>query len=252
MRGFMRAVTGKFINYYADCHTLEGKPIDWNALKVQRDRWAKGTTLLIKKQFWSVWKTRNLCFSEKMDLSYDMMSYSFNAVGCFIPVLFLGSSLLGPNGVIVFKTLIPIFYFSMFIDNILLPLHSFRVALSGDFKKAWNVIKSIPIVSIYMGGISSQVFTGVGRVLVSGWFVFQITPKVTSDKTECYWSIINNNRMCYLLFLINGWVTISAWSFYPPIVPLLAISPICYFFAPILGSRSKNVGLSESLKENLS
>jgi cellulose synthase/poly-beta-1,6-N-acetylglucosamine synthase-like glycosyltransferase len=232
------ALTGKFINYYAECHTLEGKPRDWRAFKVQRDRWAKGTTLLLKKQFWALWKTKNMCFSEKMDLSYDMMSYSFNALGCCIPVVFMVSGLLGPNGMIVFKTLIPIFYFSLLIDNIFLPLHSIHIALSGNIGKSWDVIKSVPIVSIYMGGISSQVLTSVGKAFLSGRFVFQVTPKLKDDNRESFWSIIKDNKICYLLFFINGWVAISALDFYPPIVPLLAISPICYFFAPIFGSHS--------------
>jgi len=171
------ALTGKFINYYAECHTFEGKPINWRALKVQRDRWAKGTTLLLKKQLLPIWKAKNLRFSEKMDLSYDMMSYAYNAVGCLIPILFMGSGVLGPDGVIVFKTLIPIFYFSLLIDNILLPLCSLRMALDGDVKKAWKILKAVPMASIYIGGISSQIFSSVGKAMVFGRFLFQITPK---------------------------------------------------------------------------
>ena len=233
------ALTGKFINYYAECYTLEGKPPDWKALKVQRDRWAKGTTLLLKKQFWPLWKTKKLCFSEKMDLSYDMMSYSLNALGCCIPVIFMVSGLLGPNGKIVFKTFIPIFYFSLLIDNILLPLHSIKIALSGNIRKSRDVINSVPIVSIYMGGISSQVLISVVKAFLSGRWVFLVTPKLKTGKTESFWSIIKDNKICYLLFFINGWVAISGLDFYPPIVPLLAISPMCYFFAPILGSRCR-------------
>ena len=76
---------GKFENHHALCHTFETKPVTWKALKIQRNRWAKGTTIQMRKQLFPLWKSDKLLWYEKMDLTYDMTRYIFTSIGCLLP-----------------------------------------------------------------------------------------------------------------------------------------------------------------------
>ena len=228
---------GKFDNYYALCDTSERKPPTWKALKIQRNRWAKGTTIQMKKQLRALWNSDQLQWHEKMDLTYDMTSYVFTAIGCLLPMFLIFSAVLGlESRIIFFQTLVPTFYIAMTADNLLVPLESIWKARKSNTNTLFKRLKSIPFISIYLGAIASQVLIAVASSFFSKTSSFDITPKKFSNKRDSFWKIILDNKVCYLLFLVNGWVTINAWQLNPVIVPLLAISPIAYFLAPLIGT----------------
>ena len=228
-----------FDNYYAFCSTSEIKPATWNAYKIQRNRWAKGTTIQLRKQLLKIWRSKQLLWQEKMDITYDMSSYLFIALGCLIPFFFLFSGVLGYGNRMFFKTLIPFFYIVMALDNLLVPVESIRIALNGNTKKAYEQLKAVPYISIYGGGIASQIFIAVSSAFISKKGNFQITPKKDNKEKKTIVKFLIENKISYLLFLVNGWITLVAWNFNPAIVPVLILSPISYFFAPILGTRWK-------------
>ena len=228
---------GDFDNYYSLCHTVETKPATWTAFKIQRNRWAKGTTVQLRKQLARLWKSDRLLWHEKMDLTYDMTSYIFNAIGCLLPILFICSSILGSGNRIFFQTLVPAFYVVMAMDNLLVPLESARMAHKNSVGRALKLLKAVPFISIYLGAIASQIFIAVLSAFTSKSANFVVTPKSSSDGTAGFLRIVLDNKFCYLLFFVNGWITVNAWSLNPAIVPLLVLSPIGYFLAPLLGER---------------
>lgn len=227
----------KFENYYALCPTSETKPATWNAFRTQRNRWAKGTTIQLRKQLVKLWRSERLLWSEKMDLTYDMTSYVFNAIGCLLPLLFICSSILGSGNRLFFQTLVPAFYVVMAMDNLLVPLESARMAYKGNISMALKRLKAVPFISVYLGAIASQTFIAVVSAFALKNAAFNVTPKRPYYERESILSIIMENKFCYLLFVINGWIALNAWSVNPIIVPLLCLSPIGYFFAPLLGNK---------------
>lgn len=227
---------GTFHNYYGLCHTLETKPATWKAFKIQRNRWAKGTTIQLRKQLARLWKSDRVLWHEKMDLTYDMTSYVFNAIGCLLPIFVVYSSVLGAGNRLFFRTLVPAFYVVAAMDNLLVPLGSARMACKRSLSIALQHLKAVPFVSIYLGAVASQIFIAVVSAVASKDSIFVVTPKADVYEREGLLSTLLNNKFCYLLFLINGWIAIHAWSMNPAIVPLLALSPIGYFFAPLLGA----------------
>ena len=232
---------GGFDNYYVPVETNEDKPTSWKALKIQRARWAKGTTIAARKQLIRLWKSNNLSFHEKMDVTHDLTSYFFIATGCFIPLIILPFNLVPEYARDeFFSALVFYFYFVMIVDNLLVPVEIVKLLLRGQRARAWRVLRSLPMISVFSGGIAAQIFSAVSHGLHTRVARFEVTPK--RGNHEGNWrDVIVENKFGYCLGLLNGWIAIEALSVIPEIVPLLMLSPISYFLAPWLGSGGQGV-----------
>jgi cellulose synthase/poly-beta-1,6-N-acetylglucosamine synthase-like glycosyltransferase len=224
---------GGFENFLALAETEEQKPASWEALKIQRDRWARGTTTLLFKQMTRLWKAPHLRLWEKLDLTYDMTSYLFTALACLLPVLFLTSGVLGPARAQFFSTLLPIFYLVMLIDNLLVPLESLVRVARGKWA-AWRLLLELPMISLFTGAIAAQVLIAVGGAIRGRRADFFVTPK-GARRPDSFNTLLKLNKTGYCLALVNGWVAVLAWETNAAIVPLLILSPICYLLAPVAG-----------------
>jgi cellulose synthase/poly-beta-1,6-N-acetylglucosamine synthase-like glycosyltransferase len=240
---------GHCVNYFALCRTLERKPATWSALKVQRDRWARGTTMLMRTQLASLWRSPRLRWYEKLDITYDMMSYALSAAGCLLPVFFLFASVLGSGHHGFFRTLIPAFYFVMAMDNLLIPLESLKMLRQGYVGAARRSVAAMPFISVILGAISSQVCIGVLGGLTARSATFRVTPKGRTPAPVRWTSIIDGNKFCFALSALQGWMACAALDANPGIVPLLALSPVAYFLAPFLDRATAHApGLASAIQ----
>ena len=224
---------GGFENFLALAETKEQKPASWEALKIQRDRWARGTTTLLLKQMTRLWKTPHLRLCEKLDLTYDMTSYLLTAVACLLPALFLTSGVLGPARAQFFSTLLPVFYLVMLIDNLLVPLE-WLVRVVRRKGATGRLLREMPMISLFTGAIAAQVLIAVGGAIRGRRAVFHVTPR-GARRPDSFNKVLKLNKTGYCLAVVNGWVAVLAWETNPAIVPLLILSPISYLLAPVAG-----------------
>jgi hypothetical protein len=104
--------------------------------------------------------------------------------------------------------LLPAFYFTIFADNILLPFLLLKHLYRRNWQETVQLAKSIPLTSIFFGGISIEVFFGVLQAGIGGKPRFRVTQKGRS--TESLLRLLLTNKFSFFMAIVALWNVLYA------------------------------------------
>ena len=141
--------------YLSNVSTVEGKPLSWNALRVQRFKWARGTTDLAVVQLPKLLQSSALRWHQKIAICYEMLSYINVCFGCFLPSLFLPLNFFALDTGKLFFMFFPAFLVVLSAGYSILLIETIRLIVRRRFGQTIEFLQRMTILSFYYGSSSS-------------------------------------------------------------------------------------------------